>query len=65
MPANQAQALVEYLRANPAAARQAYEQAQTILRNPAMAQAFSNMTVRPQPPPSPVSVPAALARGCL
>lgn len=48
MPTAQAQALVAYLKSNPQAAKQAYEQAQAVLRNPAMAQAFANMTVRRQ-----------------
>ena len=45
MPTAQAQALVAYLKANPAAAKQAYEQAQAMLKNPAMSQAFTNMMV--------------------
>ncbi|GLC70734.1 hypothetical protein PLESTF_001027700 [Pleodorina starrii] len=49
MPAAQAQALVAYLKANPAAAKAAYEQAQMVMRNPAMANAFTNM-MAPQAP---------------
>lgn len=45
MPAEQAQALIEYLKVNPQAAKAAYDQAQAILANPAMAQAFMNMNV--------------------
>lgn len=45
MPAAQAQAMIEYLKSNPQAAKAAYEQAQALLKNPAMAQAFMNMNV--------------------
>jgi hypothetical protein len=46
MPTAQAQALVAYLKSNPAAAKAAYEQAQMVMHNPAMAHAFANMMVR-------------------
>ncbi|GFR48770.1 hypothetical protein Agub_g10591 [Astrephomene gubernaculifera] len=49
MPTAQAQALVEYLKSNPAAAKAAYDQAQMIMKNPAMANAFTNM-MAPQAP---------------
>lgn len=45
LPAAQAQALVAYLKSNPAAAKAAYEQAQLIMENPSMANAFANMLV--------------------
>lgn len=40
MPAEQAAAVVEYLRSNPAAAKAAHQQAQMLLRRPQMAQAM-------------------------
>ncbi|GLI68063.1 hypothetical protein VaNZ11_012391 [Volvox africanus] len=49
MPAAQAQALVAYLKSNPSAAKAAYEQAQTIMHNPSLANAFTNM-LAPQAP---------------
>ncbi|KXZ55566.1 hypothetical protein GPECTOR_2g1115 [Gonium pectorale] len=49
MPTAQAQALVAYLKSNPAAAKAAYEQAQMMMQNPAMAHAFTNMSA-PQAP---------------
>jgi hypothetical protein len=47
MPAHQAQALIEYLKANPEAAKQVQEQAKQILKTPGMASAFMNMQVKP------------------
>ncbi|KAJ9513860.1 hypothetical protein QJQ45_020940, partial [Haematococcus lacustris] len=46
MPPQQAQALLEYLKANPEAAKEVFSQAQQVLKNPGMAQAFMNMQVR-------------------
>lgn len=45
MPPAQAQALMAYLEANPDAAKAAMGQAQQIMQNPALAQAFLNMNV--------------------
>jgi hypothetical protein len=50
MPAHQAQALIEYLKANPEAAKQVQEQAKQILKTPGMASAFMNMQVTPNLP---------------
>ncbi|KAJ9513358.1 hypothetical protein QJQ45_001393 [Haematococcus lacustris] len=44
--AQEAQALLEYLKANPEAAKEVFSQAQQVLKNPGMAQAFMNMQVR-------------------
>ncbi|KAG2491882.1 hypothetical protein HYH03_009834 [Edaphochlamys debaryana] len=52
MPGPQAQALIAYLKSNPAAAKAAYEQAQMVMKNPAMAQAFTQM-LAPQSPGDP------------
>ncbi|PNW72290.1 hypothetical protein CHLRE_16g674300v5 [Chlamydomonas reinhardtii] len=49
MPAAQAQALVAYLKSNPAAAKAAYEHAQKVMKTPGMAGAFANMSA-PQNP---------------
>ncbi|GFH22021.1 flagellar associated protein, partial [Haematococcus lacustris] len=46
MPPQQAQALLEYLKANPEAAKEA----QQVLKNPGMAQAFMNMQGAAQQP---------------
>jgi hypothetical protein len=46
MPAEQAQGLLAYLQANPEAARAAWAQAQSLLANPSLANAFMNMQVR-------------------
>ncbi|KAJ9514023.1 hypothetical protein QJQ45_021090, partial [Haematococcus lacustris] len=50
MPPQQAQALLEYLKANPEAAKEVFSQAQQVLKNPGMAQAFMNMQGAAQQP---------------
>ncbi|KAG2453934.1 hypothetical protein HYH02_002137 [Chlamydomonas schloesseri] len=50
MPAAQAQALVAYLKSNPAAAKAAYEHAQKVMKTPGMAGAFANMSAPQQNP---------------
>jgi hypothetical protein len=47
MPADQAMAVVEYLRNNPDAAKAAWEQAKTVLQTPGMADAMIAGQVRP------------------
>lgn len=46
MPADQAAGIIEYLKANPEAAKAAWGQAQAIMQNPGLANAFVNMQVR-------------------
>lgn len=45
MPAEQAAGIIEYLKANPEAAKAAWAQAQAIMQNPGLANAFVNMQV--------------------
>jgi hypothetical protein len=45
MPPEQAQALMQFLQTNPDAARQAYQQAQAMMKSPSMAKAFLNLQV--------------------
>lgn len=49
MPANQAQALLAYLEANPEAAKAALSQAQQLMKNPGLANAFMNMSANQTP----------------
>ena len=46
MPKAQAEAVVDYLKSNPEAARMAAEQAKEIMKTPGLAQAYLNMQVR-------------------
>eukprot|EP00878_Enallax_costatus_P019643 GHUV01020726.1.p2 GENE.GHUV01020726.1~~GHUV01020726.1.p2 ORF type:complete len:126 (+),score=28.72 GHUV01020726.1:339-716(+) len=48
MPAEQAAGIIEYLKANPEAAKAAWSHAQAIMQNPGLANAFINMQV-PRP----------------
>jgi hypothetical protein len=45
MPAEAAQGVIEYLKANPEAAKVAWQQAQTLLKTPGLANALLNMPV--------------------
>ncbi len=45
MPAEQAAVIIEYLKANPEAAKAAWSQAQAIMQNPGLANAFVNIEV--------------------
>jgi hypothetical protein len=45
MPQAQAQGIIEYLRENPEAAKAAWQQAQAIMQNQGLANAFINMQV--------------------
>lgn len=45
MPPEQAQMLMEFLRSNPDAAKQVYEQAKVMMKSPGLANAFLNMQV--------------------
>lgn len=46
MPAAQAAGIIEFLKANPAAAKAAWQQAQSIMQNRSLTDAFLNMQVR-------------------
>jgi hypothetical protein len=45
MPPEQAQMLMQFLRSNPDAAKQVFEQAKVMMKSPAMANAFLNLQV--------------------
>jgi Tfp pilus assembly protein FimV len=45
MPAEAAQGVIEYLKANPEAAKAAWQQAQAMLKTPGLAHAMLNMPV--------------------
>jgi len=48
MPADAARGIIEYLKANPEAAKAAWGQAQSMLKTPGLANAFLNMRQQPQ-----------------
>ena len=48
MPADAARGIIEYLKANPEAAKAAWGQAQSMLKTPGLANAFLNMVCDPR-----------------